>query len=887
MATSAKKKIEAFVEEKIVPLNLETIVGDAFGRYSKYIIQDRALPDVRDGLKPVQRRILYAMDQLGMASDKPYKKSARIVGEVIGKYHPHGDTSVYDAMVRMSQPWKIGISLIDMHGNNGSLDGDPAAAMRYTEARLSKHAEALLKDIDKRTVAFVPNFDDEEYEPVVLPAKFPNLLVNGAMGMATGYATNIPPHNLNEVVKATIHRIDHPTCTVSDLMRFIQGPDFPTGGIIEGVDGIQAAFQTGKGRILMKSKVAVSDTQLVVTEIPYEVNKADLVRKIDDIRIKKKIDGIVEVRDESDREGLRIVIDVLKEISSEGILAYLMKNTELSLSYSYNMVAIKQKSPQLLSLPEVLDAYINHRKEVVRNRSNFDLQKAEKRKHIVEGFLRMVDILDEVIAKIRLSTGKKNAIENLMKAFQFTEFQADAIVSLQLYRLSSTDVEEMRREATDLSRLIAQLQKILKNESELEGVIKKELADLSEAFPEPRRSVISETVEKVVLDEVDLVSHEQVVVALTRDGYLKRSSIKSYQATNGDAGLKEKDQILHLNELSTRATLLIFTNLGNYLLVPVYKIPEKKWKETGEFVGTFAPLQDKETILDWIVVEAFDADQAVLLLNREGAIKRVALSEFEVSRTNKTYSAMPCTSINPLVSVDLSQRYDIDIVVATQAGYLLKYAIAELPQNGLSARGVKAIHLRDDCAVGAVFASNVAKDEILLLTNRGGLKREFSASIERSHRPAKGKMVLKSVKTNPYEFVSVVSTNVFRLKDSLTFRLLCEDKTVLLPGAELKPDKYEYGIPVLTKEDLPQRITFDCAAEKDAHQALLKLAPSPAKTEAAPDEAQTTQPSREEDADDTLLALEKILNRHAEQDQDADAEEDDDGGDSLIQQTLF
>ncbi|MDZ4195624.1 MAG: DNA gyrase subunit A, partial [Candidatus Izemoplasmatales bacterium] len=414
MAASIKKKIEQFVEEHIINENLESIVGTAFGRYSKYIIQDRALPDVRDGLKPVQRRILYAMDQLGMASDKPYKKSARIVGEVIGKYHPHGDTSVYDAMVRMSQNWKIGLRLIDMHGNNGSLDGDPAAAMRYTEARLTPYAEQLLRDIDKRTVMFVPNFDDEEYEPVVLPAKFPNLLVNGSMGMATGYATNIPPHNLNEVLDATIYRIDHPSCGVDDLMHFMKGPDFPTGGIVEGVDEIKRAFETGRGRIVMKSKVEVTPSQLIVTEIPYEVNKADLVRKIDDIRIKKKIDGIIEVRDESDREGLRIVVDVLKEISSDGILAYLMKNTELSLSFSYNLVSIQHKSPKLLSLIDVLDSYINHQKEVIRNRSNFDLQKAQKRKHIVEGFLKMVDILDEVIALIRLSTGKKSAMDNLV-----------------------------------------------------------------------------------------------------------------------------------------------------------------------------------------------------------------------------------------------------------------------------------------------------------------------------------------------------------------------------------------------------------------------------------------------------------------------------------------
>ncbi|MCK7488523.1 MAG: DNA gyrase subunit A [Bacillus subtilis] len=567
-------------------------------------------------------------------------------------------------------------------------------------------AEALLQDIDKRTVAFVPNFDDEEYEPVVLPAKYPNLLVNGSMGMATGYATNIPPHNFNEVIEATIYRIDHPRSTVAELMRYIKGPDFPTGAIVEGVDGILQAFETGKGRIVMKSKVAVSDTQLVVTEIPYEVNKADLVRKIDDIRLKKKIDGIVEVRDESDREGLRIVIDVLKEISSEGILAYLMKNTDLSLSFSYNVVAIQQKSPKLLALTEVLDAYINHQKEVVRNRSNFELQKAEKRRHIVEGFLKMVDILDEVIAEIRKSTGKKSAIDNLMKRFSFTEVQADAIVSLQLYRLSSTDVEEMRKEALDLSRFINLLLKILKNENELEAVIKKELQEINQKFPTPRKSVISETVAKVVLDEQELVQHETVMVALTKNGYLKRASIKSYQATMADAGLKDGDQMIRLQELSTRQTLLVFTTLGNYLTIPVYKIPEKKWKEVGEYIGTFAPILDAEEILDWLVIDDFNASQNILLTTREGLIKHVPLDQFVNQRLNKTYCAIPATPINPLVSIDLMQAYDTDIVVATKTGYLLKYSLVELPTLGIQARGVKAIHLRDDFVVGAVYTSS-------------------------------------------------------------------------------------------------------------------------------------------------------------------------------------
>jgi len=889
MAASVKNKIEQFVEEKILQSNLEDIIGDRFGKYSKYIIQDRALPDVRDGLKPVQRRILYAMNQLGMASDKPYKKSARIVGEVIGKYHPHGDTSVYDAMVRMSQTWKMGALLIDMHGNNGSMDGDSAAAMRYTEARLSPFAEALLQDIEKKTVNLVPNFDDEEYEPVVLPAKFPNLLVNGAMGMATGYATNIPPHNLNEVIEAVLFRIDHPDCGVDDLMNFITGPDFPTGGIVEGLGEIRKAFTTGRGRIVMKSKVAVSDAQLVVTEIPYEVNKAELVRKIDDIRTQKKIDGIEEVRDESDREGLRIVIEIGKGISPDVVLAYLMKNTDLSLSFNYNMVAIHNKSPKQMTLTEILDGYVVHQKEVVRNRSNYDLQKAEKRRHVVEGFLKMVDILDEVIQTIRFSTGKKAAIDNLVANFNFSEIQAEAIVTLQLYRISSTDVEEMREEALDLTRLINALNRILKNETELEAVIKKELKAFSDRNPVARRSEIKAEIAKVAIAEEDLIAHEDVVVALTRDGYLKRSSIKSVLATtNGDAGLKPDDAIVKQLEVNTRATLLVFTDLGNYIHLPVYKIPDKKWKEIGEYVGAIVPLGTAEAAIDFLVVADFAKPATVLLATREGMVKQVPVSDFVPARISRTYAAIPASPINPLVAVDLSGGYDAAVVCVSRNGYVVKYPIADVPVLGTAARGVKGINLRDDDLVGAVFATDTIKDETILLTNRGAIKREFTQNIEYSRRPAKGRLFLKNVKTNPYQFCGVSSQNVFHLKDFLVFRIVTAKQVLAVPGADLKPDKFEHGAPYLEKDAVPLDLYCDESHRDEIDELMTKLARERAIAAPAPGAAEPERAPEadEKDADDVMLALEKIINSHAaevaeEDEQDAAEKE------KIVQQTLF
>ncbi len=884
MTKSAKSKIDEFLGEKIIPMNLEKIVGDRFGKYSKYIIQDRALPDVRDGLKPVQRRILFAMHALGMGSTKAYKKSARIVGDVIGKYHPHGDQSVYDAMVRMSQYWKTNSLLIDMHGNNGSIDNDPAAAMRYTEARLSVYSEALLRDIDKKTVTFVPNFDDSEIEPTVLPAKFPNLLVNGSQGMATGYATNIPPHNFTEVLKATIYRTKHPNSDIDDLLAFIKGPDFPTGGIVEGGDEIKKAFMTGKGKIIIKSKVTVKDTSLIIEEIPYEVNKSDLVRKIDDIRLQKKIDGIVEVKDMSDRNGLSILITLKKEISSEVILAYLFKNTDLKITFNYNMVAINQRSPKLLSLTEIIDEFIQHQKEVIRNRSNYELRKAEKRKHIVLGFLNMVDVLDEVISLIRQSMGKKDAIEKLISRFNFSEVQADAIVSLQLYRLSTTDVKEMKKEAADLTKVINKLHRILTNEGELEAVIIEELESLLNEYPNERKTEIQSEIQKVEIDEQELIQNEEVKFVLSRDGYIKRSSLKSYQATVSETGLKENDQVLKQCTLNTRDNILVFTNFGNYIIIPAHKVPDLKWRDIGEYIGNFAPLESLEKPIDFIVISSFEEDKYILVANQEGQIKQVALNEFSKTRLNHTYSCLNASRVNELVSVDLREPFDKDVVLATQNGYILKYDLEEVPIQSLSAKGVKGINLRDDILIGAKYTTHINKDEVIMLTNRGGLIREFTQNIDVNHRPAKGKSYLKSVKSNPYKFVQMISENIFRLKEFITIRILGEKSEVIIPAEELKPDRYENGIPYIPQTHKPMYLSYDKECYSDGNDLLIKLA----------DNIEDDQ--NEVVNDDVMFELEKIISGNKDKpkkvivekfEDETNEDEDEDLDENVVQQTLF
>ncbi|MFH0767714.1 MAG: DNA topoisomerase IV subunit A [Bacillota bacterium] len=593
---SISHDIDKFVE-KVIESSLEDIVSERFARYSKYIIQDRALPDARDGLKPVQRRILYAMQQMGMLHNKPYKKSARIAGEVMGKYHPHGDSSIYDAMVRLSQDFKMRVPLIDMHGNNGSIDGDSAAAMRYTEARLSRASEALLGDIDKRTVPFVPNFDDEELEPVVLPAKFPNLLVNGATGISAGYATKIPPHNLREVVTATIAYLDNENITIKDIIEIIKGPDFPTGGIVQGHSGIISALDTGAGKVVIRAKTFVeeiskSQDRIIISEIPYEVNKADLVKSIDMLRIDKKIDDILEIRDESDKDGMRIAIDLKKGADAQFLLNYLFKSTDLQVAYNYNMVVILNHRPVLVGVIPILKAYVNHQKDVITNRSNYELSKANKRQHIVFGLIKMVSVVDEIVKIIRNSQNKQNAKDNIIAAFDFSELQAEAIVTLQLYRLSNTDIQALQHENEGLSDRIKELEHILSSENALRRVIKRELIEVSDLLGDDRKSEIEKEIENIKIDHKELISDEKVMIGITKEGYIKRASTRSYQASQS-VGLKIDDSLIFEQELNTLDTLLIFTNLGNYIFLPVYKLDEQKWKDLGIYLNNIVPIEKK------------------------------------------------------------------------------------------------------------------------------------------------------------------------------------------------------------------------------------------------------------------------------------------------------
>ncbi|MEC3632505.1 DNA topoisomerase IV subunit A, partial [Bacillus velezensis] len=675
-------------------LPLEEVIGDRFGRYSKYIIQDRALPDARDGLKPVQRRILYAMHADGNTFDKNFRKAAKTVGNVIGNYHPHGDSSVYEAMVRMSQDWKVRNVLIEMHGNNGSIDGDPPAAMRYTEARLSSIASELLRDIDKNTVEFVPNFDDTSKEPVVLPAMFPNLLVNGSTGISAGYATDIPPHHLGEVIDAVIKRIESPDCTVDDLMQVIKGPDFPTGGIIQGVDGIRKAYETGKGKIIIRGKAEVESVrggreQIVITEIPFEVNKANLVKKMDEYRIDKKVEGISEVRDETDRTGLRVVVELKKEADAKGILNFLYKNTDLQTTYNFNMVAIHNRRPMLMSLTAILDAYISHQKEVVTNRSVFELQKAKERHHIVEGLMKALSVLDEVIAVIRASSDKKDAKQNLISKFAFTEPQAEAIVSLQLYRLTNTDITALKEEAEELSKKIQELEAILSHDKKLLKVITSSLKKLKKTYADSRRSVIEEKIEEIKINLEVMVASEDVYVTVTKDGYVKRTSQRSFAASNGqDFGMKDTDRLIHQFEMNTTDVLLLFTNKGSYVYCPVHQLPDIRWKDMGQHVTNIITIDRDETIVKAIPVKEFDPSSYLLFMTKNGMVKRTEMTHYKAQRYSKALVALNLKGDDELIDVHVTDGGS-QLFIATRLGYGLWFGEDEVNVVGARAAGVK------------------------------------------------------------------------------------------------------------------------------------------------------------------------------------------------------
>lgn len=786
------------VLKRIHEYSLEEIMGSRFARYSKYIIQDRAIPDVRDGLKPVQRRILWAMYKDKNTYDKQFKKCANAVGNVLGKYHPHGDSSVYEALIRMSQNWKQNHTLVEVDGNNGSIDGDPPAAYRYTECRLSKISEELLKDIDKDTVNMAPNYSDTLFEPTVLPAKFPNLLVNGTNGISAGYATNIPPHNLIEVCDAVIKRIDSPNCHEDSIYEIIKGPDFPTGGIIEGLDGIKQAFKTGKGRLIVSSKCEFQKNkgkeQIVITEIPFEVNKQLLVKKIDDVKYEKKIDGIAEVRDESDKESaIRIVIDLKPGVDKDLILKYLLKNTDLQTTYSYNMVCIDQRRPRLLGIIPIIDAYIDHQKDVITKRTKFDLDFAQKEMHITEGLVKAISILDEVIAVIRGSKNKQDAIQNLVKKWDFTEDQATAIVMLQLYRLTNTDVTVLMEKLENLKKIIENLQAILNDESKLKMVIKEELRRIKKEYGVPRKTEIKAEVSDLKIDEKELINKEDVILILTNDGYLKRVSLKSHNSNDGETALKPGDYVVGYMQTNTLNKLCIFTSLGNYLYIPIHEIPACKWKDLGKHISNIVTMNPDDKVVNVYVINENISNPTITFFTKNGMVKQTPLNDMIVSRYNKSYTAIKLKGDDEVVNVTITKP---NVLIITKTGYYLNYKSSEIPVSGPKTSGVKGINLKDDEVISGVTYYD--EDEYIdVFTNQGTAKRIKLKDLNTLSRAKRGTTLIKKVKTTNYELLSAFITNS---KDTIGIK--CNNDIITLKNSEIPINDLASTGSVITKQKL-------------------------------------------------------------------------------------
>ncbi|OYS85108.1 DNA topoisomerase IV subunit A [Limosilactobacillus reuteri] len=751
---------------KIEHMTLEQIMGDRFGRYSKSIIQERALPDIRDGLKPVQRRILFAMNKDGNTYDKGFRKSAKSVGNVMGNFHPHGDSSIYEALVRLSQDWKLREPLIEMHGNNGSMDGDPPAAMRYTEARLSKIAGLMLQDIDKDTVEMALNFDDTEREPTVLPARIPNLLVNGATGISAGYATEIPTHNLSEVLDALIYLIKHPTASLDKLMEFIPGPDFPTGGIIQGIDGIRKAYQTGRGRVVVRAKTEIETLrggrqQINVTEIPYEVNKAQLVKRINDLRLAKKVEGIAEARDETDRSGLRIAIELKRGANANGILNYLLKNTDLQINYNFNMVAIDDQRPMRVGLKRILTSYLEFQKEIIRRRTQYNLTKAQQRLHIVEGLIKALSILDKVIKTIRASKNRKDAKENLVKEYNFTPEQAEAIVTLQLYRLTNTDVTELEKEQEQLNSRINEYQLILTNENELAKVLTKEIRAIKKEFGNPRRTKIENHVEKLEIDTKVTVANEDVVVLVSHAGYIKRSSIRSFKASEAEEnGLREDDYPLLIQQTNTLSHLFMFTNLGHIIYRPIHEIADARWKDTGEHISQTIGLADNEEIIKAMIFDKLDQPGTIIMGTSDGQVKQTAFNDYKPGSRYKSHAsvAIKLRDNAQVVNVDYYEpsNENCSLLTISRQGYAVRYDVADVPVTGIRTAGVRAINLKDDDQVADQI---LVKDgqNIAVITQRGAFKAMPVDEIEIGARARRGELVLRRLKSHPHEIADFLA----------------------------------------------------------------------------------------------------------------------------------
>ena len=789
------------IVKKIEDYSLEEIMSLRFAAYAKEIIQDRAIPDVRDGLKPVQRRILYAMYKAGNTAEKGYIKCAATVGDVLGKFHPHGDSSVYDAMVRMSQWWKQNHILVDIHGNNGSMDGDGPAAYRYTEARLAKISGELLKDLDKSTVSWAPNFDDRFLEPTVLPAKFPNLLVNGTSGISAGYATNIPPHNLGEIIDATIKRIDSPNCYLDTILEIVKGPDFPTGGIAFGKQGIIDAFKTGRGRIIVQAKYEFvkekGKEQIIITEIPFEVNKQACVAKIEGLRIDKKVEGISEVRDETDRTGIRIAIDLKANANKDVIMKYLLKNTDLQISYNYNCVAIVNRTPKTLGILEILDAYIAHKREVITKRTEFDLAYYTKNYNIATGLIKAISILDEVIALIRASKNKSDAKVNLVNKYKFTEEQAEAIVTLQLYRLTNTDIVVLEEECEKLKNLIDECNKILNNETELKNVMKSELREIKKNYAVPRKTEIRDEIVDIKVDAKEMIPDEKVIVVVTNDGYVKRVSQKSFKTSEEETTLKPGDFVTGRFLASTKDSLLLFTNLGNYLYVPIHIIPETKWKDLGKHISNTIMIKEQEKIIASLVLK--DKNKNVTLFTKNGLTKQVAIKDFEVTRYSKPMTAIKLKDNDELINADISKK---EVLFVTNNGLALRFNTNEIPVVGSKASGVKGINLKDDYCI---YASPIKKEEYLnIYTNYKTIKRLKLSDITPISRAKKGNMLFKKAKTKDYKILFAYLTetkdvNLYKI-DTDIHELKNSDIPIMDIASTGSQVKFNYDLFALKKE---------------------------------------------------------------------------------------
>lgn len=782
--------------EQYLDLRLEDVLGERFGRYSKYIIQERALPDARDGLKPVQRRILFAMLQDGNTAEKPFRKAAKTVGNVIGNYHPHGDSSVYEAMVRMSQEWKVRAPLVEMHGNNGSVDGDPPAAMRYTEARLANVSSELLKDIEKQTVEHVTNFDDTQEEPTVLPAKFPNLLINGSTGISSGYATDIPPHQLGEIIDAAVAQLEKPSVSTNELMQYVQGPDFPTGGVIQGKDGIRQAYETGRGKVVVRAKTSIEQVrggreQILITELPYEVNKSTLVKKMDELRFDRKVDGVAEVRDDTDRTGLRVVIELKKDADAQSVLNFYYKMTDLQVSYNFNMVAINNRTPQLMNLKQLLDAYISHRRSVVTNRSQFDLNKAEQRQHIVEGLIKAISVLDQVIDTIRQSENKKNAKENLVEQFAFTDAQAEAIVNLQLYRLTNTDVTQLEKEAGQLEKEIKRLRGILSSEKKLQQVVKKELQEVKKQYDDTRRTVIEAEIEELKIDREVMIPSEDVIVTATAEGYIKRTSQRSYAASNTEPpGMKEEDALLFFRDMNTTDMLLLFTKKGQFIYLPVHMLSEIRWKDNGQHIGNISPLDLGDALVAVVPVQEFTDKDYFVFITRQGMIKKTAMTAYQASRYGRSMIGVNVKEGDEVLSV-YQTNGEQELFLTTHQNYGLRFHEQEVSPVGVRAGGVKAIDLKEEDGVsGAHVTSAYETEDTVMVTQRGGVKRMSLDDIPMTNRAKRGVVLWKEVKSRPHRIIA----SYILAGDPFVLRARTKNMTVSIdPTKYRRVDRYSNG----------------------------------------------------------------------------------------------